>query len=152
MSIQKRRAFFGCDMNTFAGSVLSRFAVLWQKLSKRGGWLGSYGRFRTWREAYPSTSMAPTSCGWVLGGSCSGLVVLSRKRELAAGRLDPVGESVNLTRTSAEPTTVALITIKGIMKRKSRGAKKQKVSPFDGELKLTNRIVRQSMWAVAVIG
>ena len=80
--------------------------------------------------------MAPTSCGWVLGGSCSGLVVLSRKRELATGRLDPVGESVNLTRTSAEPTTVALITIKGIMKRKSRGAKKQKVSPFDGELKL----------------
>ena len=95
-------------MNTWAGSalVVARSAVANE--SQRGGWLGSYGRFRTWSEAYPSSSMAPMSCGWVLGGSCSGLVVLSRKRELGGGRLDPVGESVNVTRTSAKPTTCAL--------------------------------------------
>jgi hypothetical protein len=84
-------------MNTIAGSVLSRLAVLWQRWSKRGGWLGSYGRVRSWCEAYPTTSMAPMSCGWVLGGSCSGFS--SSLKELGAGRLDPVGESVNLTRT-----------------------------------------------------
>src|SRR5262249_57336097 len=50
--------------------------------------------------------------------------------------LDPVGESVNLTHTLAKPTTCALKLAKKFMKRKSRGAKCKKGTPFEGELKL----------------
>ena len=85
-------------MNTLAACALSQLAALWQEESKHGGWLGSYGRIRSWCEADPTTSMAPMYCGWVLGGSPSGFVALLI--ELGGGRLDPVGESVNLTRTS----------------------------------------------------
>ena len=75
-SIQESRGFFGCDMNTSAACALSRLAALWQEESKHGGWLGSYGRIRSWCEADPTTSMAPMYCGWVLGGSPSGFVAL----------------------------------------------------------------------------
>ena len=75
-SIQESRGFFGRDMNTVATRAFSPLAALWQEESKHGGWLGSYGRIRSWCEADPTTSMAPVYCGWVLGGSASGFVAL----------------------------------------------------------------------------
>jgi hypothetical protein len=38
------------------------------------------------------------------------------------------------------------------MKRKSRRAKDQKVSPFNGELELIEPVRQPLMWAAAVIG
>jgi hypothetical protein len=58
-------------MNTLLARALSWLAWRWQEESKHGGWLGSYGRIRSWCEADPSTSMAPMDGGWVLGGSPS---------------------------------------------------------------------------------
>jgi len=63
-------------MNTLLARALSWLAGSWQEESKHGGWLGSYGRIRSWCEADPTTSMAPMYGGWVLGGSPSGFVAL----------------------------------------------------------------------------
>ena len=44
-SIQERRAFFGCDMNTLAGSVLSRLATLWHSRASAVGGLVAMADF-----------------------------------------------------------------------------------------------------------
>src|SRR5215469_9789688 len=77
-SIQERRGLFWVRHEQIGGlsAFAARSAVAKVEAARWG--LGSYGRFRTWCEAYPSTSMAPTSCGWVLGGSCSGFLALCR--------------------------------------------------------------------------
>ena len=71
-------------MNTSGGlgAFAARSAVAKVESARWG--LGSYGRFRTWCEAYPSTSMTPTSCGWVLGGSCSCFLALEGARRWKA--------------------------------------------------------------------
>ena len=77
-SIQERRGLFWVRHEQISGlsAFAARSAVAKVEAARWG--LGRYGRFRTWCEAYPSTSMAPTSCGWVLGGSCSGFLALCR--------------------------------------------------------------------------